>query len=71
MNISLEAARVNANLSKKEVARHIKVTERTIFNWEKGISSPSILQYVELCKLYNAKIDDIILPNSLQNVDIQ
>ena len=50
--ISMKAARVNAGLSQKEVAKSLKVSNKTINNWENGISSPSAKYIDALCELY-------------------
>lgn len=34
--ISLTAARVNAEMTQKDVAKALKVSKQTIVNWEKG-----------------------------------
>jgi transcriptional regulator with XRE-family HTH domain len=42
IKISLAAARVNAGLTQKELAKECNVSEATIINWESGKSLPSI-----------------------------
>jgi transcriptional regulator with XRE-family HTH domain len=65
LKISLEAARVNANLSQKEAAKELNVSNKTISNWENGKSFPSAEKIDALCKLYNVSYDNIIfLPNN-------
>ena len=41
MQVSLKAARVNAGMSQKEAAKMIGVSNKTLCNWEKGVSYPS------------------------------
>lgn len=67
MKISLKAARVNANLKQKEAAVKLGVSNKTLGNWENGISFPDATKIDEICNLYGASYDDIIfLPtNSL------
>ena len=36
LQISLAAARVNANLTQEDVARAMHLSKNTIVNWEKG-----------------------------------
>lgn len=62
MLVSLKAARVNANLTQKAVAKALGISEVTIINWEKGKTSPTADNLSALCALYNANIDDIFLP---------
>ena len=62
--ISLEAARVNAKLSQREVAEAMKVNVGTISNWENGKTSLSAEQFKNLCELYKCPMDIIFLPSS-------
>lgn len=57
--ISLEAARVNACLSQKEVAKACGVSNKTVCNWEKGKSFPNAEKITKLCELYNISYDNI------------
>ena len=64
IKITLEAARVNAGLSQKEVADKLKVSNRTVCNWENGNTFPSAEKIDALCKLYGIPYDNInFLPN--------
>lgn len=56
--ISFRAARINAKLSAKEVAEEIGVTEDTIYNYEKGKTSPKFLIVRVLAKLYGVDPGD-------------
>ena len=67
--ISLAAARVNANMTQKEVAKALGVSKGTIINWEKGRNSPRYNQMVELCKIYQMPMDYIFLPDTLLEVE--
>ena len=59
--ISLEAARVNANMSQKEAAIAMNVNVSTIANWEKGKTSPDADKFKELCQIYGCPMDLIFL----------
>lgn len=61
MKISLKAARVNANLTQKEVAHIVKVSKHTIMNWEKGKTNVGYAPLKMLSELYNVHIDNIFL----------
>ena len=63
MKISLKAARVNANLLQSDVARALGVDRSTICKWERGITSPTATQFVELCRLFKIPMDLIFLPD--------
>ena len=64
IKITLEAARVNAGLSQKEVAKKLNVSNKTVCNWESGKTYPSAERIDALCKLYGLPYDNInFLPN--------
>ena len=52
MKLSLKAARVNADLTQKQVAEKLGKNPMTIASWEKGKTSPSIKNLYKLCELY-------------------
>ena len=65
LRISLKAARVNAELSQKEVADKLNVSNKTVCSWENGETYPSAEKIDALCKLYGVSYDDIkFLPNN-------
>ena len=61
--ISLAAARVNAGLTQKDVAKALKVGKQTIVSWEKGNSEPKMTQSRQLSELYKIPLDYIFLPS--------
>lgn len=64
MKISLKAARINAGFSQKEAANLLKVSNKTLSNWENGDTFPSAKKIECLCKLYGVSYNNIIfLPN--------
>lgn len=60
--ISLAAARVNADLTQDDVAKALRISKQTLINWEKGKSEPSITQGRMLSELYKVPMDYIFLP---------
>lgn len=62
IQITLEAARVNAGYTQKEVSEILHVAKSTIINWEKGRVKPSFIVLNTLSGLYKMPIDNIILP---------
>lgn len=58
---TIKAARVNAGLTQKDVAKALGVSETTVIKWEKGTSVPLADKFVEMCKLYNVSMDDVFL----------
>ncbi len=63
LQISLEAARVNAKMTQTEAAEKMGVSKQTILNWEKGRVSPRISDIKMLSSIYNIPEDNIFLPN--------
>ena len=59
--ISLEAARVNAKLTQKELAEILGVSNATIVNWEKGNSEPNLTQLRKISELSGIPLDFIFL----------
>ena len=62
IQISLAAARVNAELTQAEVAQLMHVGKQTIVSWEKGNSEPKITQAKQLSSIYGIPLDYIFLP---------
>lgn len=60
MAITLKAARINCQLTQKEAAEKLGISEKTLSNYENGISFPDVpvIQKIEL--LYNVGYNDII-----------
>lgn len=61
-DISLAAARVNAELTQAEVAKMIGVTTKTIRSYEKGYTVPPSLTLKKLSKIYKISMDNIRIP---------
>lgn len=61
MQISLKAARVNANMTQKVAAGRIGIDQSTLISWESGRTAPKAPQLIELCKVYGVAIDEIFL----------
>ena len=59
LQISLAAARVNANLTQREVAKSLGISTQTLVNWEAGKTEPSANQARALASLYGIKLDYI------------
>lgn len=59
LRISLEAARVNAQMTQAQVCSVLKISLSTLVKWEHGERMPTADRAVELAKLYGVKLDDI------------
>jgi DNA-binding XRE family transcriptional regulator len=64
LKISLAAARVNAELSQREVAKMLKVGTQTILNWEKGKVAIPAFQLERLVEIYQIPIGNIRIKKS-------
>lgn len=62
LQISLAAARVNANMTQEDVAKEMKISKQTLLNWEKGKVIPKPAQLEMMCRLYSISVDNIFLP---------
>lgn len=60
--ISLKAARVNANLTQAEVAKRLHKNKQTITNWESGKTKISAADLLVLCDMYKISPIAIHLP---------
>jgi DNA-binding transcriptional regulator YiaG len=63
--ISLKAARVNANLTQGEVARHLHKNKQTVVNWETGRTPVDFGNLTAMCSLYKIDPNYIFLPCKL------
>lgn len=61
-NISLKAARTNANMTQKEWAENLNVTVDTVLNWEAGKTEPKLSQLKEISRLSGIPMDFIFVP---------
>ena len=59
LKITLEAARVNAGYTQKDAAKKLRVSNKTVQNWENGRSYPSADKIAEICDLYVISYDNI------------
>ena len=72
---NLRAIRKKNNLTQKDLAKRIVTNNKTISSWEKGMSTPSLNQFVRLCSLYGLEFEELYfaftLPNKLPKPPIQ
>lgn len=59
LQISLAAARVNAGLTQKYVAKELRVSNKTLANWENGKTKPSFSTLQTLARLYGISADNL------------
>ena len=59
VQISLAAARVNAEMNQEKVAKMMGVDRSTIRRWEKGEKVPNYDETLELSRIYKLPLDNI------------
>ncbi len=59
--ITLKAARVNKNLTQKQVSKILKISKHTLLNWENGKIQPSYIAIIALGQLYDIDINNFKL----------
>lgn len=62
IQITLEAARVNAGYTLDDAAKELGKSKATLISWEKGRTEPSYSQLSEMCGLYKMPVECILLP---------
>lgn len=63
IQISLKAARANADMTQAEAARYMNVTVNTIVNWESNKTVPSVVEAKRLARIYGISIENIFFPD--------
>ena len=61
MKETLSTLRNNVRLTIKDVAKALNVSERAVYNYEKGVRQINIKQVLLLAELYQESEKDIIL----------
>ena len=56
----LKKARTKSKLTQEDVADKINTSRQTISNWENENSNPDIISVIELSKLYDISLDDLL-----------
>lgn len=65
MSLTLKAARVNKGYTQSEAGEKLGVSRDTIRNWERSKSYPPMDKLMDICNLYEVKLDDLIfLPSN-------
>lgn len=69
--MSIRAARVNVNLSQKEAADYLGVSNKTLCSWENGGTFPPADKIPAICNLYGVSYDDLnFLPSDSLKANI-
>lgn len=64
MAITLRAARVNAGLSRNEVAEALGIHVVTLHKWENGVTEPKLTKLTQMCEMYGIDIKDVKILDS-------
>lgn len=67
--VTLEAARVNAKLTQKELAEKVGVGVTTIVNWEQGNTEPTMSQLAAISDISGIPMDYIFVPKRISLTD--
>lgn len=60
INMNLKNLRTRHQLTQEDVAERLNVSRQVIAKWEKGESTPDIQHCMELAKLYNVTLDNLV-----------
>lgn len=53
-------ARKSLGLSQKEVAKKLNIHQSNVSDWENNVSRPEYEKLIELSKIYDISIDDLL-----------
>lgn len=56
----LRELRTECNLTQREIARQLEITQSGYLRWEKGITEPNIESIKKLCKIFDVSADYLI-----------
>ncbi|MBE6144540.1 MAG: helix-turn-helix transcriptional regulator [Firmicutes bacterium] len=57
---NLRKIRKNKKMSQEQLAEKVNVTRQSVSKWENGESYPEMNNILELCKIFNCKINDLV-----------
>ncbi len=62
-NENLKNLRLHSALMQKEIAQILNVSVRTFQGWESGRTEPNIEKLIQIAKLFDVSIDDLVEKN--------
>ncbi len=68
--IRLFELRMEQNLSQRELAKKLNISQGTYNNWENGKTQPSIEDMIEISKLFRVSVDYLI-GNQVEEVSVK
>ena len=57
---NLKKLRKDNNLSQEELAEKLNVTRQSVSKWESGVAYPEMDKVIQICKMFNVNIDDLL-----------
>ena len=69
IKISLKAARINKKLKMKEASKMLKITDRTLYNYENGKTMPDYDVVIRIAALYEIPVDNLFFERSIAKSD--
>ena len=58
---NLRQTRKSKKMSQEQLAEKMNVTRQSVSKWENGESYPEMNNILELCKIFNCKLNDLVL----------
>ena len=62
---NLRSLRKNKKISQEELAEKVKVSRQSVSKWETGEAYPEMNNILELCKIFNCNIGDLVNDNMI------
>lgn len=59
--------RKHRNISQKEFAKSLGVTDKAVSKWENGISAPSLEKMYKICRFFNITFESLMSDNNADN----
>ena len=57
---NLKLIRKSKKMSQEELAEKVNVSRQSVSKWETGEAYPEMNNILELCKIFNCKINDLV-----------
>ena len=61
--MSFRQARLDANKTQAEVAKHMGVDRIAVYQWEAGITTPRTSRLLQLAQFYGCTVDQLLKPD--------
>ncbi len=68
--INLTRLRKESGYTQQQLAKKLYITSQSVSKWENGESVPSLEILIELAKIFNVTLDELVASNNLQNCEM-